>query len=387
MSSIPLGFLAFALVLAPPTARATPMFTGLGDLPGGAFESFAGDVSADGTVVVGRSQSASGPEAFRWTASGGMVGLGDLQGGSFESAAVGVSADGSVVVGTGHSPFVGGTNTQEAFRWTAAGGMQALGDLMPGGEIDSGAFDVSSDGSTVVGFASGLSLRQEAFRWTSTTGMIGLGGLPGEESQSHANGVSADGSVVVGATSYTFSDHGGAVAFRWTQQAGMLSLGQLPGGTDSHAFAASADGSVVVGNSSTGDGTSEAFRWTSGSGMVGLGNLPGGYASYAFAVSADGSVTVGTGRDAQNQDVALIWDPVNGLRSLESVLAARGLDLTGWNLEDAVGISADGLTITGSGRNPDGQREAWVAFLPEPSTALLVALGLAGTAAVRRRCV
>ncbi len=38
-----------------------------------------GGLSADGSVVVGVSNSASGTEAFRWTAGGGMVGLGDLE--------------------------------------------------------------------------------------------------------------------------------------------------------------------------------------------------------------------------------------------------------------------------------------------------------------------
>ena len=51
--------------------------------------------------MVGRGVSVSGDEAFRWTQATGMVGLGDLPGGSFNSIAWGVSADGSVVVGTG----------------------------------------------------------------------------------------------------------------------------------------------------------------------------------------------------------------------------------------------------------------------------------------------
>lgn len=46
-------------------------------------------VSANGRVVVGVSQSASGPQAFRWTAETGMVGLGDLPGGGFGSEAAG----------------------------------------------------------------------------------------------------------------------------------------------------------------------------------------------------------------------------------------------------------------------------------------------------------
>ena len=36
-----------------------------------------------GSVVVGRSESTSGREAFRWTQETGMVGLGDLAGDFF----------------------------------------------------------------------------------------------------------------------------------------------------------------------------------------------------------------------------------------------------------------------------------------------------------------
>ncbi len=58
-------------------------FQGLGDLPGGRFSSYASGVSADGSVVVGSSESTAmfTVEAFRWTQSTGMVGLGDLPGG------------------------------------------------------------------------------------------------------------------------------------------------------------------------------------------------------------------------------------------------------------------------------------------------------------------
>ena len=63
-----------------PNANAQPMFMGIGDLPGSTFESRASAVSADGLVVVGGGRSASGREAFRWTARGGRVGLGDLPG-------------------------------------------------------------------------------------------------------------------------------------------------------------------------------------------------------------------------------------------------------------------------------------------------------------------
>ena len=52
---------------------------GLGDLPGGIFDSRGFAVSSDGSIVVGRCYSGR-DEAFMWTASTGMAGLGDLPG-------------------------------------------------------------------------------------------------------------------------------------------------------------------------------------------------------------------------------------------------------------------------------------------------------------------
>jgi hypothetical protein len=44
------------------------------------------------------------------------------------------------------------------------------------------------------------------------------------------------------------------------------------------------------------------------------------------------------------------------------------LDLSGWILTSATGISADGLTIVGVGVNPAGQNEGWRAVLaPQPN--------------------
>ena len=70
-----IGLTLFLAISASVEAGAT--FTPLGDLAGGSFSSQALCVSANGTVVVGQARSASGDEAFRWTAGGGMVGLGD----------------------------------------------------------------------------------------------------------------------------------------------------------------------------------------------------------------------------------------------------------------------------------------------------------------------
>jgi uncharacterized membrane protein len=124
---------------------------GLGDLSGGSFDSVAVGVSADGATVVGRGK---GNEAFLWTAGGGMVGLGDLPGGSFDSVARGVSADGATVVGQGSSNI-----GQEAFLWTSQNGMRRLQDVLtvdlgldlPGWTLRD-ARAVTPDGLTIVGW-------------------------------------------------------------------------------------------------------------------------------------------------------------------------------------------------------------------------------------------
>jgi hypothetical protein len=73
------------------------------------------------------------------------------------------------------------------------------------------------------------------------------------------------------------------------------------------------------------------------------------------------------------------------MRSLQEVLEQEfGLDLTGWVLTAARDISFDGTVIVGNGTNAAGVGEGWVAFIPEPVTVALLALGLAGLP-VRRR--
>ena len=50
-------------------------------------------------------------------------GLGSLPGTTFQSIATGISADGSTVVGRAVTSIIDGTDTIEAFQWTAGQGM------------------------------------------------------------------------------------------------------------------------------------------------------------------------------------------------------------------------------------------------------------------------
>jgi probable HAF family extracellular repeat protein len=191
--------------------------------------------------------------------------------------------------------------------------------------------------------------------------MVGLGDLPDGIFHSDARGVSGDGEVVVG-FGHSAS---GQEAFRWTQAGGMVGLGDLSGGGfGSFARGISTDGVVIVGQGESGSGT-EAFKWTGVGGMDGLGDLAGGFFhSIAFGVSGDGSVIVGESNSTNGAE-AFVWTIVDGMQSLQDLLVNDlGLDLTGWTLTVANAASDDGTTIVGTGTNPDGFNEAWVAVVP-----------------------
>ncbi len=319
---------AFAIVIASPAISHAQSFQGLGSLPGssptGSGSSFASAVSADGLVVAG----VSGTQAFRRTVSTGMVGLGVVPGASSQPA--GVNVDGSVIVGT--NSF--GAFPSQAFRWTAANGIVNLGSLP--GYLVNGASGVNADGSVVVGTSNAADTSGQAFRWTASSGMVGLGYLSGNNGNawSTGRGVNADGSVVVGGSI--------GQAFRWTPTSGMTGLGFLPGSNveiGSEAFAVSADGSVVVGQSG-----GEAFRWTAATGMIDLGFSSAYVCFQPFGVNADGSVIVGGSGGPASR--AIRWTAGNGIESIQDLLTASGVNLAGWQLTGASGVSADGTTFS-----------------------------------------
>ena len=191
--------------------------------------------------------------------------------------------------------------------------------------------------------------------------MMPLGDLPGGSFASYAQNISADGRVIVGRS----ESANGTEAFRWTQDGGMQPLGSLGGAPFlSFAYATSADGSVVVGWSRGPSGI-EAFRWSAEEGMQGLGELEfGNYDSRAYAVSADGRLIGGFGTSDIGKE-AVLWDPTNGMRRVKETLLSLGVsEVLNWRLEEVRALSADGTVIVGTGKNPDGNSEAWIAIIP-----------------------
>lgn len=329
---------------------------GLGDLPGDRFHSLPGDVSADGTIVVGSSDSANGREAFVWTAETGMIGLGDFADGLFPSGASRVAADGRTVVG---AEFANGT--LRPYRWTSQSGVRGI----PTGEVtNAGAVGVSADGRVVVGGGS-IGFFRAGYRWVSGVGATTLPRAP-DMFNLDPTGLSADGQVVVGTV---FS---GNRAFRWSADTGTVLLPTVTPvdstyGPESGAGFISPDGQVIYGHQRTGPGnTIMRGRWHADGRFDFLAdNLNFSDCSY------DGAIAVGkvTGMGFGN---AMVYDDANGARLLRHVLPDDyGVDLTGWQLGSALAVSWDGRMIAGNGPSPnttapDDGYEAYLIRLPLP---------------------
>jgi len=355
-----IGLLGIPGSNVPPTTS----FRGLGFL-NGATSSSASGISADGRVVVGESPSSPTPRAFRFIVNSGAI-LGLDSANVFGSArAEAVSDDGSVIVGT--------ISNNSAFVWTSPNGIRVL-DLYDASAAQ--AHGVSGDGRTIVGSAKdtrGSGLDHPYFWGRDSSGSYVPDYLPnvwGTSGLALGSALSAAGSnapnsqlTIVGYhqtefgieamtfypdDGYTYSVHSNYAAFISTR-----------------AFGTTASGQVVVGEATNWAGsTLEAFRWTPNTGSVGLGDLPNGtFGSHAADVSRDGTQVVGYGTTLLGNE-AFIWDPGTGMRNLRELLISRGANLAGWVLTNATGISDDGFTIVGTGINPSGKTEAWIAVLP-----------------------
>ncbi len=326
-------------------------------------------MSADGSTIVG---SATEGRGFRWRRTGSDTEFTYIVAPKSPddscSAAVAchvkfepvrptsVSADGSVVAGgyVGLTP-IDDIYCYQPFRWTSENGFVCIGDGREG-EVRA----LSPDGTA----AYAAFQERLLHRWTLDMGwqpIVPAGGsywfLPegltpfipffAVAAEAPGLGCGAGGSE-------------GGVLFD-LEQGNVEFLGNIPDdGTHSYACGISANGSVVVGYGCRQSQVCQAYRWSRETGVVPLDD-----ASIAYGVSRDGAKIVGEGPSN-----AFIWELHHGARSLKEVLETDyGLDLTGWTLRRAISITPDARTIAGTGRNPEGQTEAWIVDLGTPCNA------------------
>lgn len=335
------------------STAARPQFAALGYLPGAGSLSQSGamGVSADGSVVVGFSDSPQNRRAFRWTRTGGMVSIGTLGGPTSE--AFGVSGNGQLVVGWSETPPA---SPYQACRWSSETGM-VLVPLLPGAR-EGVAAGTSSDGAVVVGVSyPEAPAQRRAFRWTAPTGTIDLGSLnPEPWGNSEADSVSAAGDVIAGNSQL---QDGWPRGFIWTATTGMTALDPLPGDVLCRAHDVSSDGGTVVGWSTSAAHLTRAVRWLGASPPVVLAGPPGATRVQATTVSGDGAVIGGYYVAATDGAArALIW--LQGVPYDLAALLGAALP-SGWSELSIADISADGSTIVGQGIGPTtGRSEAWL---------------------------
>ncbi|MBX3407650.1 MAG: hypothetical protein KF869_12900 [Phycisphaeraceae bacterium] len=321
-------------------------FTPLGVSPGHPH-AVVFDISADGETVVGVVQLPSSPyrRGFVWRNGQISLLMASPNGPGFNGEVVTrVSADGHVIIGT--------EGSGQGIRWVD--GVVEILAPPPGGWTGTRPTAVSQDGS--IFFASWL--RFESGVWTGTplvetldctdSGHVHVGLWIPPQSSSNLLAIHAsDGTVIVPQPTLS----GSSVSCRISSRGEFLVCTQA--GTP--------------------------FLWHFGQPGVTLLEWPLGltYMTFVGGISDDGRIVVGSWVNSPENLLlygsplippyvypALLWEASRGTRSIENVLRQLGVDIGDWRLVGATGCSSDGLTIAGTGVNPQGQLEGWRVTLP-----------------------
>ncbi|QQE12102.1 hypothetical protein JD969_01105 [Planctomycetota bacterium] len=366
-SSLSCAILA-SIVFTTQTNAAT--FQGIGDLyqspHGNTGLSTITALSADGKTFAGLDGTFSSSnfyyteytEAFIHHPDQTVTPLGFLDDNNPISFATGISANGQVVIGESK---LNGKKT--AFRWSADQGMTTIIS-----DFESTTRDISSAGNFIAGsiFIDNIA---RPFRWSPQDGTTLLQTPSGSLFNGTAEAMSNDGSIIIGIHR---SDN--EQAFRWTADQGMQILENLnPTNPNTQAKDISGNGQYIVGSS-----TSNAVRWSPDGSIQIIDSLENAHNSFALATSYDGSTVVGGAylTDSSMNASGFIWQENIGTQSIASFLTNIGLtsEIQDWELQIIWDISDDGLTIAGEGINPDGNYEAWIATIPEPTSLILLSL-------------
>jgi hypothetical protein len=305
--------------------------------PPPATEPHLWSLSSDGTAACGNVTRDGYLRPMRWTLAGGAEAmLGDSSG---IGEAPSCSGGGEVVT------FFGGLYAGlTGYIWSDASGWNVL--PMPPETWYVVPWAVSENGLAVAGYMTSTGGFARPFRWTESLGYEYLHNVPADNACAFA--ISADGTTVAGAIAYR--------PYVWHHTSGLTPIPADP--SIELRYAVSYDGRYIVGSDNASgwrfdrlDQSMQRLLWNDGT----------PFTAFPRSVCADGSIVVG-GR----YDRAFIWDSKHGARYLDQVLTTeQNLDLTGWTLTDAIGISADGNVIAGNGRL-NGRPTSWIVALETP---------------------
>lgn len=283
------------------------------------------DLSGDGQTVVGRMTMFGGDSrAFVWS---GATGYRYLELDVSADPKV-VNYDGTVIAGEELTtdPVSGGEHWR-AVRWVNEGSPQ---ELLPGTNIVAG---ISDSGNSIVGKIGGPGPSGDGYLWRAGEDLVIVDDIVGFRA------ISGDGLVVSPSS-------GGRL---WTLAGGFLELppvGELNPGSPS----------VLNGDGTAAGGMNYVWRYGLGTEHIGVD----GHENCSIrAMSADGERYAGAVLSGSGS-VAYYWSP-SWRGFVAAALADRGVEIPGdAELEQVTALSADGLTMLGSGRR-GADEFAWVA--------------------------
>lgn len=312
----------------------------------------ANDMSPDGRWIVG--PSTFGP-AYRYdTHTSQFLALPNT---GFN--AVAVSDDGQTIVGE-----MGTAGVLEAAIWKASTNTwQSIG-FLPGasegcGTNISSGYELSADGTVVVGLSWVATCQARGFRWTQATGMVELP-LIGSNSSNRASACSANGNVIGGFARGPVTDRSPAI---WTWN-GSSAVGQFldPAATAMGEIQGINEaGTVLLGN-----WDNKASKWTY-PGLVrtqiGDGSIIPGWTGIPLDIANDGTI-VGFDILFGNRRAWIQLAGAGPLLELKAYIVANGANVPpDVNMEVPQAISNDGRTIIGHGFGG-----AWIIKLTPVST-------------------
>ncbi|HZK07905.1 MAG TPA: choice-of-anchor J domain-containing protein [Bacteroidales bacterium] len=304
---------------------------------------FPYDISESGEYVV---IVPFGGGGLLWSKSGGLLPINGI-----EPEVIAVAEDGTVA-GTERNPEYNlqGQETAMAGLWHPQSGQWSFLPLNPEvgepTESDySSAWGMSADGSIVVGMQYYPNFQYKAFKWSAAGGYDMIGDLA--SGGNRPNGVSNDGSVVYGWADLPSASRSPVI---WADG----QLIEVAPDDYGEAMAASSTGEYVVGFA--GD---KGFIWSQQAGVELFPNTLNAGEISALAVLDDGTIfgyTVEGFPPFPDMRRAFVRMPDGEMSTFNDYALNRGMsDASDWLFYSINGATPDGLNIIGAGINPAGE--------------------------------
>ncbi len=291
-----------------------------------------------------------GGTSYRWSAGGGVVWFsGDCGGISDSGTPCGTWPNGTIQPGS--TVTTAGTYDFQTAQWTFLG-MNPGSPTLFAQDYNSG-WDISDDGTAVVGLQYYPGYVYHAFKWTQSGGYTDLGAGVGQGSR--ASGISSNGQTVWGWSWYGSNSRTPVV---WTGGQAIF-VNSAQGG---EAFGGSPDGNWVTGSLG-----SQGFLWSAQNTVTFSNTLTTGGLTPTTVLN-DGTVfgycnglpPVPTNRRA------FVRHTSGTMTTFNDYAQSRGLaDAQQWTFYNISDASVDGNKFIGAGINPSGQQVTFlIEFIP-----------------------